>query len=95
MTIERKDIAHLMALARLNVTKQEEERLAEQLPKILDYVGQLQRVETKGIEETSRVTDLANVTVDDVPRESAIEDDLLKQAPNVENALVKVKTIIA
>lgn len=93
-TITPKDIEHLAQLARLELSEKENEQLNNDLPRIVEYVGQLQQVDTKGVEETSQVTGLENVTQPDEPCESNIHEELLKNAPKTQNNLVEVPKIL-
>ncbi|PIP53066.1 Asp-tRNA(Asn)/Glu-tRNA(Gln) amidotransferase GatCAB subunit C [Candidatus Beckwithbacteria bacterium CG23_combo_of_CG06-09_8_20_14_all_34_8] len=55
------DISHIAKLANLQIKDSEVETFSSQLSSILDYVNDLQKVDTKGVEETSVVTGLKNV----------------------------------
>lgn len=60
------DVKHVAKLANLPITSDEEKTLASQLDQILNYVSQLQQVDTKNIEPTSQVTGLTDVAREDV-----------------------------
>jgi aspartyl-tRNA(Asn)/glutamyl-tRNA(Gln) amidotransferase subunit C len=93
--LTRDDVLKLAELARLKLTDEEIEEFSSELSAILKYVEQLQSVDVNGLEPTSQVTGLTNVT-----REDKIEDygykpeDLLKNVPNVENNQIKVKKVL-
>ena len=95
MKLSKQSVEHIAQLARLGLAKEETERYAGQLSSILDYVETLQQVDTEGVEPTAQVTGLENVMRDDVivAAESGVKADLLKQAPAVENGLVKTKSV--
>jgi len=95
MKLSKQSVEHIAQLARLGLAKEETERYASQLSSILDYVETLQQVDTEGVEPTAQVTGLENVMRDDVivAAESGVKADLLKQAPAVENGLVKTKSV--
>ena len=59
------DIHHLAQLANIKLTKTEKEKYQKQLEEILDYVEQLQQVETSSIESTSKVIKNQNITFKD------------------------------
>jgi len=50
-TISRQECHELAALARLSLTDEEADRFAGELSPILDYLEQLQAVDTRGIPE--------------------------------------------
>lgn len=80
--LDLEKVRHIARLSRLELTNKEEERFAEQLSSILDYVGELQEVDTKDVESTANVTGLGNITRDDEIEESGITyEDIAKNAP--------------
>lgn len=95
MKLSRQEVEHIAKLARLGLTEAEQERFASQLSSILDYVDQLQAVDTRGIETTAQVTGLENVFRPDAVEsvEPSVRADLLKQAPATESNLVKTKSV--
>lgn len=93
--ITEKDVEHVAALARLSLNEKQRGQYAQELAKILDYVGQLQKVSAKNVEPTAHVTGLANVSREDRVLAFAIPGrDLLSQAPAVEKGYLKVKAVL-
>lgn len=91
----RADILKLAQLSRLGLTNAEVAEFAEELTAILGYVEQLSDVDVKGLEPTNQVTGLTNVTRTDVIKEYGYHTgDLLKNVPQVEGDLIKVKRMI-
>ena len=70
MPISRKDIQHIADLARLALLPEEEERFESQLSSILEYVSQLQEVDTSDDEYQYQVAGLKNSMDQDEVRES-------------------------
>lgn len=95
MKLSKQSVEHIAQLARLGLTNEETERFAGQLSSILDYVETLQQVDTSGVELTAQVTGLENVLRDDVvvSVEPDVKAGLLKQAPALENGLIKTKSV--
>jgi len=60
-----KDVEHIAKLSRLELTSAEKEKFAKQLSSVIDYVQELNEVDTSGVEITAQVTGLINVTVAD------------------------------
>lgn len=56
------DVGKIAQLANLPLTDEELKKYSTQLDKILDYVDQLQKTDTSGISDSSRPTDLKNVS---------------------------------
>lgn len=87
------NIDHLAKLANLPLTDEEKEKFEKQLQETLDYVDQLKEINTEGIEPTSHVTGLENVTRDDVAQPSLSQDEALANAKSKHNGLFRVKAV--
>lgn len=59
------NVKHVAKLANLPLTNQEEEKYSEQLSKILEYVDQLNSVDTSSVETTFNVSGQVNVLDED------------------------------
>lgn len=93
--LTRDDVLKLARLARIDVSDEEVDEFTREFSEILQYVEQLQTVDVKGLEPTSQVTGLTNVTRDDVITDYGYTtDDLLKNVPKKEKDLIKVKRMI-
>jgi aspartyl-tRNA(Asn)/glutamyl-tRNA(Gln) amidotransferase subunit C len=91
----REDILKLAQLSRLGLTDAEVDEFAEELTAILGYVEQLSDVDVNGMEPTSQVTGLTNVTRPDTVKDYGYKtNDLLKNVPHTEGDLIKVKRMI-
>lgn len=94
-TITREDVLKLAQLSRLGLNDEEVEEFSKELTEILKYVEQLGSVDIEGLEPTSQVTGLTNVTRKDEVKNYGYEPlDLLKNVPAVENNQIKVKRMI-
>lgn len=91
MTID--EVKKIAGLARLELTNEELERYAGQLTMILEYVAKLNEVDTGDVPITSQVTGLSNVFREDAVQIYAVRDQLLAQAPEMEDGGVKVKSV--
>ena len=81
--IERDQVLHVAKLARLKVTDDEVDRMAEELSKILEHVETMNELDLEGVEPTTHVVDLTNVLREDVPRPCLSREKALEQAPDV------------
>ncbi len=88
------DIAHVAKLANLSLTDEEKKKFEKQLEETITYVESLNQVDTKGVEPTSQVTGLENVTREDVVKPSLSQEDALKNAKSTYNGFFKVKGIL-
>jgi aspartyl-tRNA(Asn)/glutamyl-tRNA(Gln) amidotransferase subunit C len=80
--IGRDQVLHVAKLARLKVTDDDVDRMADELSKILEHVETMNELDLEGVEPTSHVVDLTNVLREDVPRPSLPRDKALEQAPD-------------
>jgi aspartyl-tRNA(Asn)/glutamyl-tRNA(Gln) amidotransferase subunit C len=81
MAISREDVEHVAYLARLGLTEEEKDRLAQQLSNILDAMQVISRLDTSAIPPTAQVIPLTNVMRDDAVRPSADREQLFRNAP--------------
>ncbi len=75
------DVDNIAQLARLSLTSQEREMYRRQLSAILDYVHELQALDTSAIEAAFRVLPLPPALREDEVRASIPVDDALANAP--------------
>lgn len=95
MKINRETLNHLEALARIELTDDERERMIEQLRGIVEYVEQLQDVDTTDVEPTSSVIQEAGSKLrSDEPRPGLDRDTILAEAPDTKNGFFRVPKII-
>jgi aspartyl-tRNA(Asn)/glutamyl-tRNA(Gln) amidotransferase subunit C len=92
--ISAADVAHVATLARLDLTDEERERLAEQLGAVLDHIADIAALEIAGVPPTAHPLPLRNVLRDDVRRPSLNRDEVLAQAPDAEDGYFRVPRIL-
>jgi aspartyl-tRNA(Asn)/glutamyl-tRNA(Gln) amidotransferase subunit C len=94
MKISKQEVEHVARLARLELSEQEKEKLADQLSNILTYVETLNSIDTTGVEPTSHVLDIKNVMRDDVALPGLTQEQALANAPDKAAGHYKVPKII-
>ena len=92
--ISREDVLHVARLARLELTDAEVEVFTEQLAAVLDHAADVASLDTAGVPPTAHPLELENVLRDDVPEPSLDRDEVLAQAPAVEDARFLVPKIL-
>jgi aspartyl-tRNA(Asn)/glutamyl-tRNA(Gln) amidotransferase subunit C len=93
--ISKEDVEHVALLSRLRLEEEEVSRFQRQLSSILDYVAQLDEVDTKDIMPTSHViSSVKNVFRKDELRESLSPEEALGNAPARRDDLFEVPKII-
>ena len=88
---EVKKVAHL---ARLELNENEINNHAEQLEKILDYVRQLEKIDTDDVPCTTRAIEVVNVFRKDEKKNYDSTDELLELGPLKEDKYFKVPKIL-
>ncbi|MBI5815520.1 MAG: Asp-tRNA(Asn)/Glu-tRNA(Gln) amidotransferase subunit GatC [Nitrospinae bacterium] len=65
MALSKDEVRHVANLARMELAEADEERFGGQLSFILDYIGQLNELDTSKTAPTSHALDITNVFRDD------------------------------
>ncbi|MCU0584624.1 MAG: Asp-tRNA(Asn)/Glu-tRNA(Gln) amidotransferase subunit GatC [Desulfobacterales bacterium] len=94
MKITRDEVLYVADLARLEIGAEEIEKLTGQIGEILDYVDQLNQVETSGIAGTSHAVPLTNAFRGDRLQPHLAREDALANAPQPEEGGFGVPKII-
>lgn len=93
--LTRDDVLKLAALSRLRLSDEEIKKFRTELSEILEYVETLDKADTTGLEPTYQLTGLTNVTRKDEVIDYGIStDELLKNAPAVQDKQFKVKRVL-
>ena len=88
---EVKKVAHL---ARLELNEDEINNHAEQLEKILEYIKQLEKIDTDDIPCTTRAIEVVNVFRKDEKKNFDCTEEILELGPSREEKYFKVPKII-
>ena len=88
-----KDVEHVAKLARLELTDAEKELYTKKLGDVLQYVNQMNEVDTSNIEPMTQVVDFVNVMREDKVVYEQTKEELMKNAPEQENGFFKVPKI--
>ena len=88
------DVSGVAKLANLPLTDEEKHKFEKQLEETATYVEELKKVDTKGIEPTSQVTGLENVTRNDEVKPSLTQEEALRNSKSTHNGFFKVKGIL-
>ena len=89
------DVQKLADLSALTISDQAAEALAVELSTILEYVEQLDAIDTEGIEPTYQVTGLESVMREDEIIDYGLDRDaLLSNAPDTQDGHIKVKRVL-
>ena len=94
MAITIQDVEHIAKLAKLEFTDTEKEKFTQQMNQILEYMEQLNSLDTSSIEPLSRVIELSNVFRADEVKPGVSTEDALKNAPAKNDQFFKVPKVI-
>ena len=94
MKIDEKTVKHLAALGSLTLGEDEIRSLTKDLEQIVGHLGELEKLDTTGVEPTYRVTDLSNVWREDTIEPQVPREQLLALAPQQKNNAVKVPKVL-
>ncbi len=92
LTIE--EVKKIAVLARIELSETEVQKFQKDLSVVLDYVAELAKVDTEGVEEVSQVTGLENVQRQDIAVETEYREEILTIAPETKDGYFKVKAIL-
>ena len=87
------DVDNVAKLANLPLSDADKKKYSEQLAQILDYVDQLQKVDTKGVEPTYNVTGQTNVFRADEVANSLSQEQALQNATNTKQGFFVTKGV--
>ena len=94
MALNNKDIERLAKLARINLSTEEKNKFGKQISSILDYVQQIQDVDTSKVKEKSHLKGLGNVFRTDKIEETKDFKKSIDQFPDKAGNLNKVKAVL-
>ena len=92
--ISSDEVKKVAQLARLELNESEINQHAEQLEKILEYIKQLEKINTEDVPCTTRAIEVVNVLRKDDNKNYENSEEILDLAPSRENNFFKVPKII-
>ena len=92
--ITKEEVKKVANLARLELDEDEINNHAEQLEKILEYIKQLEKIDTDNVPCTTRAIEVVNVFRNDEKKNSDCTEELLQLRPSKEDKYFKVPKII-
>ncbi len=93
MSLSLDQVKKVAKLANLPLSEEEEKKYSQQLSKILEYVDQLNKVDTTDTDATFNVTDNENVLRQDETIPSLTQDEALLNAPQKNDGFFVTKGI--
>jgi len=93
VTLSREDVIHVARLARLDLREDEVELFTAQLRTVLDHAADVAALDLTHLEPSSHPIALENILRPDEPQPSLDRDEVLAQAPAVEDHQFRVPRI--
>lgn len=93
--IDLEQVQKVAHLARLELETSEEEQFTTQLNSILDYVEQLNELDTTDVAPTTRAIEVSNINRPDQLETFSDRESLLSNVPDREDDFIKVPKIMA
>jgi aspartyl-tRNA(Asn)/glutamyl-tRNA(Gln) amidotransferase subunit C len=94
MSLTAEQIQWVANLARLELASAERAAMTAQLSRIVEYVDQLQQLNTAGVEPLAHAHDVTNVFRADEPRPSLPVDEALANAPRRRGEFYAVPAVL-
>jgi len=94
MQVDEATVRRIARLARIKITEAEAKGLVKELSGILNWVEQLDEVDTSAIEPMTRVVPIELKKREDVVNDGEIANDIVKNAPMVEDHFFVVPKVV-
>ncbi len=95
MNIKREDILHLADLSNFSLSKKEAGALEKDLSGIIEYISQLDELDTENVEPTYQVFEMENVwREDEILEQDASREELLELSKEVIDHQIKVPKVL-
>lgn len=93
--ISHEEVERIASLAKIALSQDEVDKMSLELTQIVEFVEQLNAVDTSKVEVTSQVTGLVDVfRKDEVRPGTTNRESLLKNAPQQQDGYIKVKRVL-
>ena len=92
--LSTEEVQKIAQLSRIELRDGEVEKFQNELSTIIDYFGELQQVDTEGVEIVSSVTGLENVDRNDEAVAIDYQEDIMANSPERKDKYYKVKSIL-
>ena len=92
--ISREEVSKVAKLAKLKLNEEQIDNHANQIEKILDYINQLEKIDTTNVPCTTRAIEVVNNFRSDEKKTYKNRDEIINLAPSREDDFFKVPKII-
>ncbi|MBC6441439.1 MAG: Asp-tRNA(Asn)/Glu-tRNA(Gln) amidotransferase subunit GatC [Rhodospirillales bacterium] len=94
MSLDKATVVRISRLAHLATTDEEQDRLAGELSGILDWVEQLDEVDTDNVEPMTSVVEMLLKAREDQISDGGIAEDIVRNAPKSDHGFFVVPKVV-
>ena len=95
MTTTREEILHLAELSSFSLSDAEVASMSVDLDRIIQYISQLDELDTEGVEPTYQVFEMENIwREDEIKLQDATCEELLGLAPAARQDMIQVPKVL-
>ncbi len=94
MPVSVKDVQYIARLAKLRLSEQELPQMTQQLNKILEYMDQLNELDTEDVQPLAHPLQMENVFREDVRQPSLKPEEALSNAPERKGNYFSVPKVV-
>jgi aspartyl-tRNA(Asn)/glutamyl-tRNA(Gln) amidotransferase subunit C len=94
MQVDEATVRRIARLARIKITDEEAQELQKELTGILNWVEQLNEVDTSNVEPMTRVVPISLKMRKDEVTDGNIADDIVRNAPNSDDHFFVVPKVV-
>jgi aspartyl-tRNA(Asn)/glutamyl-tRNA(Gln) amidotransferase subunit C len=94
MSVDKSTVVRIAELARIRVPEEELEKLAGEMAKILEWIEQLNEIDTEGVPPMTSVADMTLRRRDDDVADGEGADKILANAPDNRHGFFAVPKVI-
>ena len=94
MSVNADQVRHVARLARLALTDDEIGRMVPEFNNLLEWVKQLEEVDTNGVEPLTAVIENQLRLREDIVNDGNCRDDILRNAPDAQHGFFAVPKVI-
>ena len=94
MSVDKKTVDRIATLAKLEFSAEEKDGIVEDMNKMLDFVDQLNEVDTKGVEPLIYMVQEKGGLREDIVKQEISQEEALKNAPDKDTDFIKVPKVL-
>lgn len=94
MAVDKATVERIASLSKLKFNEEEKTEIMADMNRMLDFVGQLEKVDTKGVDPLIYMLEEEAVLRKDEIVETISQEDALRNAPDKDTDFIKVPKVL-